>query len=273
MPRRSQLIPWKAAGRVSDGLGSGEVVREHGWIFNSATGDDVTLEEFVATGDREVPPYLETFGLRGPETKRETLIEIGAGIGRMTCAFTREYSAVVACDLDSGFLERCYETVGRFGKVERLRTLQVADGRTLEMDDSSVDVAFSYLTLQHCSTSDALDLTTEAVRVVRPGGKVALNYRGPSTLDPLLLTVGGMVRGAYRVPGLDRTLANNRPLTRLAWQASRMHPDQVTAQLGGSIQDATVWTNPMSKLVSADAEMAHFDGINQHHWWLVATVA
>ena len=158
MRRRSQLIPWKVAGRVSERMASGDdVVRETGWVFNNATGDELTLAEFVATGDDEVPAFLETFELREPKNQERTLVEIGAGIGRMTCAFTREFGAVIACDLDQGFLERCYETVGRFGKVERLRTLEVADGRTLDLAPNSADVAFSYITLQHCDEDDALE--------------------------------------------------------------------------------------------------------------------
>ncbi|NBV03483.1 MAG: hypothetical protein EBS10_04780, partial [Acidimicrobiia bacterium] len=60
MRRRSQLIPWKVAGRVSERHLSGDdVVRETGWVFNNEIGDDLTLAEFVATGDDEVPAYLE----------------------------------------------------------------------------------------------------------------------------------------------------------------------------------------------------------------------
>ena len=33
----------------------------------------------------------------------------------MTCAFTRRFGTVYACDLDAGFLERCREAVARFG--------------------------------------------------------------------------------------------------------------------------------------------------------------
>src|SRR5436190_43792 len=83
--------------------------------------------------------------------------------GQMACAFTREYGSVIACDLDAGFLERCYETVGRFGKVDRLRTLHVPDGRTLDLASNSADVAFSYITLQHCRLEDAIVLAGEAV--------------------------------------------------------------------------------------------------------------
>ncbi len=274
MRRRSQLIPWKAAGRVSEQMLSGdEVVRQTGWVFNNETGDTLTLAEFVDTGDHEVPAYLEQFGLRVPENQERTLVEIGAGIGRMTCAFTREFGSVVACDLDQGFLERCYETVAKFGKVERLRTVEVADGRTLEVASDSTDVAFSYITLQHCEPEDALELASESARVVRSGGKLVLNFRGPASSDVVVLPVGVLVRALYRVPKLGSALTRKRFVTRLAWQASRIHPDQVTGQLAGRISDIEVWTNPKSKLSATGASMRKFEGINKNHWWLVATIS
>ncbi|MEO6652357.1 MAG: class I SAM-dependent methyltransferase [Ilumatobacteraceae bacterium] len=273
MRRRSQLIPWKAAGRVSERMATGDdVVRETGWVFNNATGSELTLAEFVATGDDEVPAYLERFGLRGEHTQRQTMVEIGAGIGRMTCAFTREFACVVACDLDQGFLERCHETVGRFGKPDRLRTLEVADGRTLDLPPNTADLAFSYITLQHCNEDDALELASEAVRVVRPGGKVALNFRAPAPSDPLVIPAGAAVRSMYRVPGLGTWLSQQRMVTRLAWQASRLHPDQVTGPLAPLLTGIEVWTNPKSRLSAYDATMRTFEGINPHHWWLIATV-
>jgi len=273
MRRRSQLIPWKAAGRVSEQMASGdEVVRETGWVFNNETGDELTLAEFVATGDDEVPAYLETFGVRGPENQQRALVEIGAGIGRMTCAFTREFGSVIACDLDPGFLERCYETVGRFGKVERLHTLEVADGRTLDLPPNSADVAFSYITLQHCDEDDALELAAESVRVVRPGGKILLNFRGPSWSDPFLVSAGAVIRGLYRVPKLGGWLSRKRSVTRLAWQVSRLHPDQVIGPLSPQLTDIELWRNPDAKFTAYRTTPRTFEGINRHHWWLVATV-
>ena len=69
MVRRAQLIPWRSAGQLSERQASGDdVVRATGWVFNNETGSDLTLEQFVATGDDEVPAYLTEFGLRGPET-------------------------------------------------------------------------------------------------------------------------------------------------------------------------------------------------------------
>lgn len=271
--RTAQQIPWKAAGRVSEQLDSGdEVVRSTGWVFNNVGGRDLTLAEFVATGDDEVPAYLEQFGLRGPQTRQQTLLEIGSGIGRMTCAFTREFGAVIACDLDQGFLERCYETVGRFGEVARLRTLEVADGRSLNIAAATADVAFSYITLQHASHDDALDLAAEAVRVVKPGGTIALNFRGPLGSDAVLVPAGKLVRASYRIPGVGVWATRRRALTRLAWQVSRIHPDEVTGPLGPRLTDVRVWTNPSSKLSAYGAEIRTFEGVNPAHWWLVARV-
>jgi ubiquinone/menaquinone biosynthesis C-methylase UbiE len=249
-----------------------DVVRATGWVFNNATGADLTLAEFVATGDDEVPAYLETFGLRSDANADRTMVEIGSGIGRMTCAFTREFGAVIAADLDAGFLERCRETVGRFGKPDRLRTLEVPDGRTLDLPPNVADLTFSYITLQHCDEDDALELTSEAVRVTKPGGRIALNYRGPAGVDALLLPTGAAVRPLFRLPKVGSWLSQQRALTRLAWQASRLHPDQVTGPLGPRITDLEVWTHPKSKLHAYGATMRTFEGVNPHHWWLVATV-
>jgi SAM-dependent methyltransferase len=273
MPRRPQLVPWKAAGRLSETQASGDdVVRTTGWVFNNETGSDLTLEEFVATGDAEVASYLTVFGLRPGDAERRSLVEIGCGIGRMTCGFTREFGTVMACDVDPGFLERCFETVGRFGKVDRLRTSRVTDGKTLELDPNSCDLAFSYITLQHCDPGDALDLTAEAVRVARPGGKIALNYRSRGGMDWLLLPVSSCVRTTFRVPKFGPWLSKHRFMARLGWQANRLDPDTVVGPLSPQLADIEVWRNPKSKVGAHGAETRTFDGINPHHYWVIATV-
>lgn len=272
MGRRGQLVPWKSAGRITERQTSGdEVVKTTGWVFNNETGSTLTLEQFVATGDSEVPAYLTVFGLRDADTEQQSMIEIGCGIGRMTCAFTREYGSVIASDLDAGFLERCYETVGQFGKIDRLRTLHVADGRSLDLPPNSVDVAFSYITFQHCDPDDALELTSEAVRVAKPGGRVVLNYRSRSSIDVIVLPLGSLVRGLFRVPGLGSWLASRRFFARLGWQANRLSPDQIIGPLAPLLRDVEVWRNPKSKVTGYQASIKEFDGINKNHYWIVAT--
>jgi len=274
MRRRLQLIPWKTAGRVSEQFASAdEVIRQTGWVFNNETGSKLTIAEFVGTGDNEVLAYLEIFGLRTPGNAERSVVEVGCGIGRMTCAFTREFATVYACDLDAGFLERCRETVARFGRVEHLRTIEVADGRTLDIPSGVADLAFSYITLQHCEPDDALDLAAESVRVVRPGGHVALNFRSRSSADVLVLPIGAIIRSLFRLPRFGMWLSQRRTVARLAWQANRLQPDAVIRSLPDGLTDVTVWRHT-SNIVSGDgAATATFDGINPHHWWLIARVA
>ncbi|MEJ7720162.1 MAG: class I SAM-dependent methyltransferase [Ilumatobacteraceae bacterium] len=274
MARRSQFVPWKAAGRVSERqTDADDVVRTTGWVFNNETGQQLTLESFVATGDEEVGSYLHTFGLDGDDAAGKDLVEIGSGIGRMTCAFTKRFRCVTACDLDAGFLERCRESVARFGRPKSLRTLEVADGRTIRLPDDSADVAFSFITLQHCRRDHALALTTEAVRAVRSGGRIALNYRRRSPIDAVLVPVGSVVRTVFKIPGIGTTMSRHRSMTRLAWQANRLAPHDLVVAVGRALRDVEVWHNPHRAIDGAGATTRTMAGVNPSHWWLVATVA
>ena len=248
-----------------------DVVRATGWVFNNETGNELTLEQFVTTGDQEVAAYLNVFGLRDPKNDAQTFVEIGCGIGRMTCAFTRDFGTVVACDLDAGFLERCHETVSRFGKSDRLQRLHVADGRSLDLPANSADIAFSYITFQHCEANDALDLSSEAVRVVKPGGKVVLNFRSKSKIDPVILPLSKVMRALFRVPGIGGLLSRQRVFARLGWQANRLQPDEIIGPLSPLLRDVEVWRNPKSRTSGYKASIREFEGINKHHYWIVAT--
>jgi SAM-dependent methyltransferase len=279
MPRRrSQLLPWKAAGtRTESRPSADEVVRETGWVFNNRTGSSLTLAEFVATGDREVARYLRECGV-APDRAGLTLVEIGSGIGRMTSAFTREFGSVVATDVDAAFLERCRETVARHGRPSSLRTRHIVDGRTIPLADASADVVFSYITLQHCSVADALSLTLEALRIVKPGGQVLLNYRSWVPADLVLLPIAGIMRMAWRAPMIGGRLSRWRWSTRLGWQANRLNPREVLAHLeasGVELDDIVVRHHPLR--VQAEAlwrgivvDQRGLVSANKSHWWLSA---
>ena len=275
MSRRQHDTPWTAAGTASEGERSADaVVRETGWVFNNRRGRGVDLASFVATGDVEVGSYLDTFGVAPDGVGTGRIVEIGSGIGRMTAGFTRLFGRVIACDLDAAFLERCRETVAQFGRPERLRTVPVPDGRTLAVADDTADVAFSYITLQHCSADDAIALTREAIRVTRAGGKVALNYRTWTGADSVLWPLSKVVRGLWRLPVVGRILARRRTTTRLGWQANRLAPADVLAAVGSSLTGVEVFRSPRRPALSIpDVADRTFEGVHRSHWWLVATVA
>lgn len=274
MSRRRQHVPWYAAGAASEGEHSADdVVRSTGWVFNNRTGRRLDLAEFVRTGDDETLAYLRAFGLDDGSFDDQTLVEIGAGIGRMTASFTRMFGRVIACDLDGAFLERCRETVAQFGRPDHLHTSQVEDGRTLSIRDATADLAFSYITLQHCHRDDALGLVREAVRVVRPGGRIALNFRTWTGRDALLWPTGQVVRTMFRVPGVGPALARHRATARLGWQANRLAPHEVLPAVADRLDDVTVVRSPHRRpFALRDVAEECFDGVNASHWWLVARV-
>lgn len=277
--RRAHHLPWRRAGNLADNnLSADDVVRETGWVFNSETGADLTLEEFVDTGDREVKRYIRLLELENIPFESSTLLEIGSGIGRMTSSFTNRCRKVIAADVDSAFLERCRQTVARYGRIDRLNTLHVIDGRSLALSDNTVDVAFSYITLQHCQPQDAIDLVKEAIRVTSSGGTVVLNFRTWVLKDVALVPLGFAVRALWKVPVVGTRLAHWRWLTRLGWQANRLKPDTVVAEVAPSLCEIKVFHSTKRKLqISAcgiiPVQVRPTNRINPSHWWLVAQVS
>ena len=57
--------------------------------------------------------------------------------------------------------------------------------------------------MQHCEAGDALDLSTEAVRVVKPGGKIVLNYRSKSRADTLILPLSTIMRSLFNLDAVN----------------------------------------------------------------------
>ena len=276
--RRRQLTPWRAAGtRAESRENADDVVRETGWVFNNLTGEELNLANFVQTGDAEVDVYVDRFGWN--ETAGSmSILEIGSGIGRMTAAFTRRFSSVIATDVDAAFLERCRETVARFGRVGNFSTVHIADGNSINVPDSSVDVVFSYIVLQHCKTSDALRLTREALRIVKPGGWVALNYRTWVPEDAALVPAGIIIRSLWHAPVIGPRLSSWRWSTRLGWQANRLDPKRVLAAVEASkieLEEVAVLHHPgrpQKPVGYRDGTVAQrdLDVANKSHWWLLA---
>ena len=277
--KRAHHLPWRRAGNLADNnLSADDVVRETGWVFNNETGNDLTLEEFVNTGDKEVQRYIRLLELGDINFESSTLLEIGSGIGRMTSAFTNRCEKVIAADVDSAFLERCRQTVARFGRIDRLTTLHVANGRTLMQNDDSVDIAFSYITLQHCQPHDALELVNKAIRVTRSGGTVVLNFRTWVLSDILLVPLGVAMRSLWKVSFVGPRLARWRWSTRLGWQANRLKPDTVLAKVAPQLSNIKIFHSKKRTLKvltteKNDLSVIPTNRINPSHWWLVAQVS
>jgi len=127
-------------------------------------------EAFLATGRAEVSDVLGRVAALGLTVEHGSALDFGCGAGRLTQALRDDFDRVVGVDFSLPMLERA-------------RQLDEADGCEFvhnPRDDLSLfesatfDLAYSSLVLQHIPTGAARRYLAELVRVIRPGGLVAV---------------------------------------------------------------------------------------------------
>jgi len=156
------------------------------WYIATASGP------FLERGRRDTDELVAFCGLQ--PSRDRTLLEIGAGAGRMTHRFVELYGRVIALDVSDEMLRLGRRNLAGVGNVEWV----LGSGADLAViPDRSVDDVFSYITLQHVpSTAAVLRYLEEAGRVLRPGGRGALQVRHPGPLPWAVDLAGHLVHAA-----------------------------------------------------------------------------
>lgn len=107
--------------------------------------------------------------------EKKVALDIGHGGGRILTAAAKHFKRVVGVDVHS-------ENDMVSGELERRGVsnfeLHKTDGRSLPVADSSIDVVYSFIVLQHVERISVFNrYVEEAFRVLKPGG-VAVLYFG-----------------------------------------------------------------------------------------------
>lgn len=181
--------------------------------WNRAAQDDArwyiatSSEPFFERGRRDTDELVAFCGLQ--PSKDKTLLEIGAGAGRMTHRFAELYGRVLALDVSEEMLRLSRRNLVGVDNVEWV----LGSGSDLDViPDRGVDDVFSYITLQHVPSAAAvLRYLDEAVRVLRPGGQGALQVRHPGPL-PWAIDLAGHLAHA----------AQGRRVWSPAWRGTRL---------------------------------------------------
>ena len=140
------------------------------------------------------------------------VLDIGCGTGAQSRALARRVpdGEVVGVDQLDLFVERARELAADMGNLR----FEVSDAHTLPFSDATFDVVVLHTVLTH--VADAAQVVTEAARVLRPGGTLAI-YDGDFTTmsaalfdgDPLQACMEAFLDGNVN----DRYLARRlRPL-------------------------------------------------------------
>lgn len=139
----------------------------------------------------DVAPFAEARGKR--------VLEIGVGLGTDHVRFARAGAEVTGVDLTPNAVEM----VGRRLAFEGLSSdLRVADAERLPFGDDSFDIVYSWGVLHH--TPNTPRAVSEAVRVLRPGGRLCIMlYARHSWVSYGLWVRQGLLKGRPQ-----RTLAD-----------------------------------------------------------------
>ena len=135
-----------------------------------ATAPEGTPEYYQQIEARryELEPFIHEYARFG-QTTGLSVLEIGVGLGTDHVQFARAGAHLHGVDLT----ERGVDLVRRRLELEGLSSeLEVADAESLPLPDDSFDVVYSWGVLHH--TPNTRKAVSEAVRVLRPGGRLCL---------------------------------------------------------------------------------------------------
>jgi SAM-dependent methyltransferase len=128
------------------------------------------VEDFLATGEREVAGVLSTAeGLGLPEGRGKAL-DFGCGVGRLTRALSAQFEECVGVDISKEMVERAREL-----NADRPNTTFVVNVAPdlSRFEDASFGFVYSSKVLQHMPSGKlASEYVAEFVRVTKPGGLV-----------------------------------------------------------------------------------------------------
>lgn len=180
-------------------------------------------------GQLELVRVREVLGRHLPPAPADVL-DLGGATGVHAAWLAEAGHRVQIVDVTPRHVEAANAKLGHLGV-----TAQVGDGRQLDWPDASFDVALVFGPLYHLTERpDRLDVLREALRVIRPGGLVAL-----AAISRFASLFDGLARGFLfdsdfrRIAESDLTTGQHRnPDNRQHWFTTAFfhHPDELRAE-------------------------------------------
>ena len=130
-------------------------------------------DEFFATGIREVGAFMEQATAWGRPVARRTALDFGCGIGRLSQALADHFDQVYGVDISPKMIQLARENNR---KGERVEYLCNESKNLSHFADGSIDMVYSWITLQHVRPRDARRYLQEFLRVLAPGGLLLFQY-------------------------------------------------------------------------------------------------
>lgn len=125
------------------------------------------VEEFFATGRREIDAVMEYVALLGIAVRRGRALDFGCGVGRLTQALSLHFEEVYGVDIASSMID----LAARYNRCgDRCKYFQNDAGDLKLFPDNSFDFIYSNITLQHISPRCCQNYIGDFLRLLRPRG-------------------------------------------------------------------------------------------------------
>jgi SAM-dependent methyltransferase len=130
-------------------------------------------DEFFATGIHEVGVFMEQAAAWGKPLARRSALDFGCGIGRLTQALAEHFDQVYGVDISPRMIELARQHNRKGAHVEYVCN---PDTHLGEFANGSIDMIYSWITLQHVRPGYARRYIGEFLRVLAPGGLLLFQY-------------------------------------------------------------------------------------------------
>jgi ubiquinone/menaquinone biosynthesis C-methylase UbiE len=170
----------QAAGRAWDVLASTDPL----WavcVDRKRRAGSWDVDEFMASGRDEIAHALQRIDELGLGATRDSALDFGCGVGRLTAALGGYFASVTGVDIAEGMLARARTLLaGQPG----CRLVRSDKPDLSDFAAESFDLVYCSLVLQHMPGRLAARYLREFVRVVRPGGAIVIVVPQSHRLTP-----------------------------------------------------------------------------------------
>jgi SAM-dependent methyltransferase len=138
-----------------------------------------SVDDFLASGEAQIASSMHRFeGLGGILPDRESVLDFGCGVGRLTQPLARRFDRVVGVDISPTMVEVA-RRLNKYGS--RVEYILNERPDLAFIPDHSVSLVYTHITLQHIPPDATKRYLDEFFRIVKPSGAVI--FQLPSHLS------------------------------------------------------------------------------------------